>query len=238
MVDKKTRKKCWTRRNIGSNGDLTSIYHALYHRFGPQHWWPGETPFEILVGAILTQNTAWASVSRAIDNLKHAGCLDPETLHRIGVADLAPLIRPSGYFQLKAARLKECVDYLFLTYMGDLNQMFNKNTLSLRKELLSIKGIGPETADSIILYAAQRPVFVVDAYTKRVFSRHGFFPENWGYNDIQLFFMNRLPRDVDLYNEYHALIVRLGKTYCKTRPICDQCPLAYDRIEHNGGCNE
>ena len=234
-MDKKTREKGWTERNIRSNGDLTSVYHALYQRFGPQHWWPGDTPFEIVIGAILTQNTAWSNVSRAIDNLKQAGCLDPETLHRVSAAELAPLIRPSGYFRLKAARLKEFIDYLFRTYGGDPTQMLNKETLLLRKELLSIKGIGPETADSVILYAAQKPIFVVDAYTKRVFSRHGFFPENWGYDDIQLFFMNKLPRDVDLYNEYHALIVRLGKTYCRTRPICDQCPLAYDMSERNRG---
>lgn len=214
---------------------MTSIYHALYHRFGPQHWWPGETPFEIVIGAILTQNTAWANVSRAIDNLKQAGCLDPVTLHRTSVAELASLIRPSGYFRLKAARLKEFIDYLFSTYRGDLQQMLHKEIPVLRQELLNIKGIGPETADSVILYAAQKPIFVVDAYTKRVFSRHGFFTEDLGYHDVQSFFMNRLPKDVDVYNEYHALLVRLAKTYCKTRPICDQCPLAYDMSERNRG---
>jgi len=234
-VDKKQKKAIWTQRDFRSNGHLTRIYHLLYQRFGPQYWWPGDTPFEVVIGAILTQNTSWTNVARAIQNLKDAGCLDPQSLHSLGALELAHLIRPSGYYQIKAQRLKAFIDHLFLHHHGKLEKMFDQDLNTLREELLGIKGIGPETADSIILYAANQPVFVIDAYTKRIFSRHGFFPETWPYEDIQSFFMKHLTPDVRLYNEYHALIVRLAKIHCKKRPICHQCPLNDEMIQIYGG---
>lgn len=213
------------KKNIQSNGDLTRIYHLLFQRFGPQHWWPGETPFEVVVGAILTQNTAWTNVAQAIHNLKNAGCLEPESLYSLDTSQLSELVRPSGYYNIKGQRLKAFIDHLFQHYGGKLEKMFDQEMDMLREELLGIKGIGPETADSIMLYAANKPVFVVDAYTKRIFSRHGFFPGTWAYDKVQSFFMDFLPRNADIYNEYHALIVRLAKEHCRKRPICNKCPL-------------
>lgn len=234
-MEKKQKKAIWTQRDFQSNGDLTKIYYLLFQRFGPQYWWPGDTPFEVVIGAILTQNTSWTNVALAIQNLKDTGCLDPKSLHSIDTSELANLIRPSGYYQIKAERLKTFIDYLFLHHEGRLEGMFDQDLNTLRGELLRIKGIGLETADSIILYAANQPIFVVDAYTRRIFSRHGFFPETWPYADIQSFFMAHLPQDVRLYNEYHALIVRLAKMHCKKRPICNQCPLNDERIQVYGG---
>ncbi len=230
-MNKGQKKDIQSERDIQSNGHLARIYHILLQRLGPQHWWPGETPFEVLVGAILTQNTAWVNVARAIQNLKNAGNLEPESLHKLNLSELSRLIRPSGYYNIKAKRLKEFMDHLFLNHKGKLEKMFDQELHVLREELLGIKGIGPETADSIILYAANKPIFVVDAYTKRIFSRHGFFPEGWRYNEIQSLFMGSLPKDVDVYNEYHALIVRLAKVHCKKRPICHQCPLEKEQIK-------
>ncbi|MBN2373448.1 endonuclease III domain-containing protein [bacterium] len=212
-------------RSIQHDGDLIRIYHLLFKRFGPQRWWPGETPFEVVVGAILTQNTAWTNVARAIHNLKNAGCLEPQSLYQIDIYRLSELIRPSGYYNIKGRRLKVFIDHLFESHEGNLERMFGQETNILREELLGIKGIGPETADSIMLYAANKPVFVVDAYTKRIFSRHGFFPVTWGYNVVQSFFMDFLPHNIKIYNEYHALIVRLAKEHCKKKPVCFKCPL-------------
>ncbi|MGA1863778.1 MAG: endonuclease III domain-containing protein [bacterium] len=224
-MDKEKKKNIRVNENVQSNGHLIGIYHSLFQRFGPQKWWPGETPFEVVVGAILTQNTAWSNVARAIQNLKHADSLDPESLYNINIQELCRLIRPSGYFQIKGKRLKEFIGHLFIKHDGRLEKMFNQDLSLLRQELLGIKGIGPETADSIILYAANKPIFVVDAYTKRIFTRHGYLPEGWSYTEIQKFFMDNLPRDVHIYNEYHALIVRLAKEHCKTKAVCHQCPL-------------
>ena len=234
-MDKKQRKRSWTEKAIRSNGHLTRIYDLLFQRFGPQCWWPGETPFEVVIGAILTQNTAWTNVARAIHNLKNAGCLHPEDFYRLDITELAELIRPSGYYQIKAQRLKEFMKHLFLNHNGKLERMFEQEIRPLRQELLDIKGIGPETADSILLYAASKPIFVVDAYTRRIFSRHGFFPEDWSYSDIQSLFMKSLPQDLQLYNEYHALIVRLAKTHCKKNPVCIGCPLENEKINLSGG---
>ncbi len=202
------------------------IYRALYRAYGPQHWWPGDTPFEVTVGAVLTQNTAWTNVEKAITNLKQERLLTPARLDSIPARRLAALIRPSGYFNIKAKRLKHLLGFIRNRYAGNLNKMFSERPAALRTNLLSVNGIGPETADSILLYAAEMPFFVVDAYTKRVFSRHGFVAPNEDYRQVQKLFMDHLPGDPDLYNEYHALIVRVGKEYCgKRKPSCSECPL-------------
>ena len=206
--------------------NLEAIYAKLYRHFGPQSWWPGETPFEVIVGAILTQNTNWQNVAKAINNLKQAKVLSPKKLYSLPRPRLAQLIRPSGYFNIKAKRLKEFLDFLFKNYNGSLKKMFSRPVEDLRKEILSVKGIGPETADSILLYAGGFPVFVVDAYTKRIFSRQKLLSEDAEYHQVQELFTRSLKKDVQLYNEYHALIVRLGKDFCKkTKPKCEICPI-------------
>lgn len=205
---------------------LESIYQKLFRHFGPQSWWPGETPFEVIVGAILTQNTNWQNVARAIDNLKKAKALTPEKLHALSQPRLAELIRPSGYFNIKAKRLKEFLNFLFKNYGGSLEKMFSRPLEDLRKEILAVRGIGPETADSILLYAGGYPVFVVDAYTKRIFSRLKLLSEEADYHQVQELFTRSLKKDVQLFNEYHALIVRLGKDFCrKNNPKCEICPI-------------
>jgi len=205
---------------------LLVIYKTLYEAYGPQHWWPGDTPFEMMAGAVLTQNTAWTNVEKAIANLKKSRLLSLSRLHNAPGKRLASLIRPSGYFNIKARRLKSLTAFVVGRYRGSLKRMFADDPRTLREGLLGVNGIGPETADSILLYAANRPYFVVDAYTKRVFSRHGFIADGAGYHEAQRLFMNNLPADVRLYNEYHALIVRIGKERCKkSRPLCAGCPL-------------
>jgi endonuclease III related protein len=204
---------------------LHDIYDRLYRRFGPQHWWPGDTPFEIIIGAILTQNTNWDNVKKAIDNLKKNNLLTPEKLYRLDIAELAELIRPAGYYNIKAGRLKSFLNRLFEKFDGDLDRLSSLPADRLREELLSIKGIGPETADSICLYAFGKPVFVVDAYTGRILGRHWLLEPGAGYEDIRMLFESALPKEPPLYNEYHALLVRLGKEHCKTKPQCEGCPL-------------
>jgi endonuclease-3 related protein len=204
---------------------LSEIYEMLYDAFGPQHWWPGETPFEIITGAILTQNTSWTNVEKAIANLKSAGYLTPDALHRIDAAQLAELIRPAGYFNIKAKRLKSFVDWLFDDYGGELANLQNISTSRLREELLAIKGIGRETADSILLYALERPVFVVDAYTARITLRHSLIEPGADYEQLRQLFESNLPEDVQLFNEYHALLVRIGKEFCRPKARCSGCPL-------------
>jgi endonuclease-3 related protein len=202
------------------------IYEILLEHFGPQDWWPGDSPFEIMVGAVLTQNTNWTNVSKAIDNLKQENLLSFEKLHELDVELLAEKIRPAGYFNLKAKRLKNLLDFIDEEYDGSLEEMFAEDIYSLREKILTVKGIGPETADSILLYAGHKPVFVVDAYTHRIFSRHSIIAEDEGYSEIQEYFSLSLPEDVKLFNEYHALIVQLGKEFCKkSKPLCSQCPL-------------
>ncbi len=201
------------------------IYERLFKTFGPRHWWPGETPFEVIIGAILTQNTAWTNVEKAINNLKKYNLLEPNRFKELPQDKLAELIRPAGYYQLKADRLKNFIEFLFLNYAGNLDKMFNGDMWELRAELLGVKGIGLETADSILLYAGNKPIFVVDAYTRRILTRHNLIDEKATYTQIQDLFMNNLPQEVQVYNEFHALIVQLGKEICKSKPDCERCPL-------------
>ncbi len=204
---------------------LLRIYHRLFDAFGPQHWWPARTSFEVMVGAILTQNTNWGNVERAITSLRAADALKPERISQIPLKRLRSLIRSSGFFNQKAARLKAFSRFLVDRYGGRVGKLRREETAKLRGELLALDGIGPETADSMLLYALGKPVFVIDAYTRRVFSRHGYLSEKHGYADWQGLFEENLPRDARLYNEYHALIVKLAKEHCRKRPECGGCPL-------------
>jgi endonuclease-3 related protein len=204
---------------------LLTVYKALYKYSGPQKWWPAKTRFEVIAGAILTQNTAWSNVEKAINNLRRSGLLLPEKIRQIDNRSLAARLRPAGYYNIKAKRLKNFVSFLYSQYGGSIDKLSSEDTDKLRRSLLNVNGIGPETCDSIMLYALNKKVFVVDAYTKRVFSRHGFFKESCDYHAVQKYFMNNLPKSERLYNEYHALIVRLAKEFCRTKPACDGCPL-------------
>lgn len=205
---------------------LFEMYRKLYQAFGPQHWWPGDTPFEIAVGAILTQNTNWGNVEKAIRNLKKNNALSAKVIHEIPPGKLAELIRPAGYFNVKAKRLKSFSGFLMNEYHGSMQRMQLGDMSTLREKLLGINGIGPETADSILLYALEKPVFVIDAYTKRVISRHGVMDYGKSYNEFQALFHSSLKKDLKLWNEYHALFVAVGKTFCKRqKPLCDECPL-------------
>lgn len=197
------------------------IYKDLYDYYGPQHWWPADDWFEVTVGAILTQNTSWNNVEKSIENLKQRDLLEPEKLSKIEEDDLAQLIRSSGFYNLKSKRLKNFLEWL-KKYNYDIDKIKDKSVTSLREELLSIKGIGKETADSILLYAFEMPVFVIDAYTKRMFSRLGLILSR-EYDEFQNFFEKNLTKDVQLYNEYHALIVKHSKVYCKKMPKCSNC---------------
>ena len=204
---------------------LNDIYQRLYSCFGPQGWWPAQTSFEVIIGAILTQNTAWSNVEKALDNLKSGKVLNIAGIRKIQTKHLARLIRPAGYYNIKAQRLKNFIGFLFDDYKGNLRQMLKKELPLLRQELLNINGIGPETADSILLYAAGKSIFVVDAYTRRILLRHGLMDEASTYDQIQDYFMLHLEHDLTCFNEYHALIVRLAKTFCRTKPDCQKCPL-------------
>ncbi len=193
---------------------LTEIYQLLFDRFGPQHWWPGQTQFEIVTGAILTQNTNWANVEKAIANLKAADRLTPEKLHQLDVSQLAELIRPAGYYNITAKRLKNFINWLFDNYDGKLTNLEGLDTNQLRAGLLAVKGVGRETADSILLYALERPIFVVDAYTARIAFRHQLIEPDADYEQLRELFQSNLPQDIQLFNEYHALLVRVGKEFC------------------------
>ena len=210
---------------------LKAIYRVLYRVYGPQHWWPAKTPFEVMVGAVLTQNTAWANVEKAIANLRRERLLTtPSRMINVPPEKLARLIRPCGYFNIKTRRLRHLLSFIHTRYSGSLERMFATDAALLREQMLAINGIGPETADSILLYAGGKPFFVVDAYTRRIFSRKGLISPAADYETIQNFFMENLPRDTCFYNEYHALIVRIGKEHCrKTKPRCTDCPLCYSR---------
>ena len=204
---------------------LLGIYNQLLAHYGPQDWWPAQEPFEVIVGAILTQSAAWGNVEKAIANLKSATALSPEALRRLTLTKVAVLIHPCGYFNAKALKLKSLAHWLGEYYNDNLDKLFANNVARLRQELLSIHGIGQETADSIILYAANKPIFVIDAYTRRIINRIGLALESNSYTAYQALFMDNLPTDAELFNEYHALLVCIGKNVCRNRPLCQQCCL-------------
>jgi endonuclease-3 related protein len=205
--------------------DLNDVYQRLAAAYGPLHWWPAETPFEVAIGAILTQNTNWKNVEMAIGNLRRAQALTPQALSELSRDALEQLIRPSGFFRQKAERLQLLCAYLRTHHQGRLEQLLRQPLEQARRELLQLKGIGPETADSILLYAGDLPSFVVDAYTRRLFERLGELRKNQSYEQIRERFMARLPAAADLYNEYHALIVEHCKRCCRSRPRCGDCCL-------------
>ncbi|HEX2965526.1 MAG TPA: endonuclease III domain-containing protein [Syntrophorhabdaceae bacterium] len=207
---------------------LLSIFNALLEAFGPRHWWPGETRLEVIVGAVLTQNTSWKNVEKAIANLKSADAMDLRTLHEMQREKLAELIKPSGFYNVKSIRLKNTIDVIYNNHSADLRRLESMETELLRDALLSINGIGKETADSIALYAFNKPIFVIDAYTRRFVRNHGLYSGADNYDSVQLFFMQNLPSDTYLFNEFHALIVRLCQNYCRKTPLCEKCPLKED----------
>ena len=204
---------------------LQTLYKTLLAAYGHQQWWPGESPFEVMVGAVLTQNTSWKNVEKAIENLRREDLLDPHRLLAVEPEVLAELIRPAGYFRMKTGRLRNLLTYVVDRYDGDLDAMFSCSVSTLREELLSVNGIGPETADSILLYAGNLPSFVIDAYTYRVMTRHGWIEPEIDYHGLQDHFQSNLADDVQVYNEFHALFVQLGKEHCRKTPKCDGCPL-------------
>lgn len=210
---------------MSSCDKLMEIYGLLLERYGEQGWWPGESRIEIIVGAILTQNTNWGNVEKAINNLKEVECLDVESLYKIEIERLAELIRPAGYYNIKAKRLKNFMNWLESKYGLDLYVVSNVDTWTLREQLLSIKGVGRETADSILLYGFEREVFVVDAYTCRIMCRHGLIDREFDYEQVREFFESNLDNNSQLFNEYHALLVQVGKNHCKVKPKCEGCPL-------------
>ena len=220
---------------------LEEAYHLLFNYFGPQEWWPGETSFEIAVGAILTQNTNWKNVEKAISNLKSNTDFSPKGLYSLEPNKLAELIKPAGYFRLKTKRLRNFLKPVVEIYDANLD-LFNKgSTAEVRERLLNISGIGPETADSILLYAFNRPIFVIDTYTFRMLMRHNLCDESADYDELQSTFIDNMCEDIKLYNEFHALIVMLGKNFCKPKPKCELCPLKCwangPNIKHTDCCN-
>jgi endonuclease-3 related protein len=207
---------------------LLALFRRLLRHFGPQRWWPARTRFEVIIGAILTQNTSWTNVAGAIRAMRAQRLLSARSIDRAPQRTLARVIRSSGYYNIKATRLKQFTHFLLTRYHGSLERMFRADLRSLRKELLSVSGIGEETADSILLYAGGRPIFVVDAYTRRVLERHRLISEGSSYGEIQRLFMDHLPLDATLFNEFHALLVAVGKEFCRKTPRCERCPLRYD----------
>ncbi len=205
---------------------IQTFYDVLLDHFGPQNWWPGDSPFEIMVGAILTQNTNWKNVAQAIANLKQADLLDPHRLAKLDHQQLAALIKPAGYFNIKAKRLRNYLTWFIDRFDGDVESAKQLDTQSLRIELLTIKGIGPETADSILLYGLEKLTFVIDRYTCRILWRHHLLDEDIDYEYVQQLFTDALPAELAIYNEYHALLVAVGKNHCRPRPKCSTCPLA------------
>jgi endonuclease-3 related protein len=206
--------------------ELLEIYGSLLKAFGHRNWWPAEGPFEVIIGAILTQNVSWNNASKAIDNLKAADRLDPVALYKSSPLEIAPLIKPSRFYNMKALKIKNFMDFYFKEYGGDMTAMSGEGQAILRKKLLAVKGLGKETVDCILLYACEMPVFVVDAYTKRTLLRYGLLKGNPSYDEIQGYLMDNLPRDVALYNDFHAQIVHLGNSTCKSMPRCESCPIA------------
>lgn len=204
---------------------LLDLYARLHKAFGPRHWWPADSGFEIAVGAILTQNTAWRNVTKAITNLKARNLLSPRGLYHVSLQDLATAIKPAGYYNVKARRLKHFIHFLFQESDGDLDRLFSRDFDTLRDGLLSVNGIGPETADSILLYVGNKPTFVVDTYTRRILFRHNLVPEEISYDELRSFFMDCLEPDATMFNEYHALLVHLGHKFCiRKESKCTECP--------------
>lgn len=204
---------------------LRHVFDRLFHTFGPQDWWPGESPFEVIVGAILVQNTAWRNVEKAIANLRRSQLLSPAAIDLLPQNELEQLIRPVGYYRLKARRLRNLIDWLIQCYDGSLGEMFAVEPAVLRQQLLCVKGVGPETADSILLYAGNLPVFVADTYTYRILARHGWVGVDADYHVLQQYCYDHLEPDAAFYNEFHALLVRVGHLYCRKTPKCQECPL-------------
>jgi endonuclease-3 related protein len=205
--------------------ELVGIHERMERHFGDLHWWPADSPFEVMVGAILTQNTAWANVEKAINNLKNRGLLSTDQILRLPAAELTELIRPSGYFRLKTARLTAFVKFFVKNYSGSVEEMQKETLPVLRDKLRGVWGVGPETADSILLYACEKPVFVIDAYTRRILLRHRLISEGVSYDAIQALFLENLPHEVPLFKQYHALIVNTAKHFCRKIPNCSGCPL-------------
>ena len=225
----------WAKRDEQMERLLLSFYRELLSRFGHRSWWPADSPLEVCVGAVLTQNTSWKNVVKAIESLKSASALDPFVLYEMTHEELSSLIKPAGYYNVKARRLRSFISHLVEKHDGELASLFDSDTDRLRRELLSINGIGKETADSIILYAANKPIFVVDAYTRRVLERHGIVDEKATYDDMQALFHACFPRDTALYNDFHAQFVAVGHHFCKRVPRCEQCPLC-DFLEQPVQC--
>ena len=215
---------------------LERVYDRLLQSFGPQHWWPGDSPFEVMIGAVLVQNTSWKNVEKAIDNLKAQDLLEPHALYKIPAEELEEWIRPAGYYRVKARRLRSLLEFVLQRYDGSLEAMFRTDPATLREDLLGVHGVGPETADSILLYAGGVPVFVVDTYTHRVLARHGWIGFDADYFELQEHFQSGLAEDAALFNEFHALLVRLGHLHCRKTPKCDGCPLA--DLLPDGGARE
>jgi endonuclease-3 related protein len=220
---------------MGRREELLKIYELLNGYFGDLHWWPADSPFEVMVGAILTQNTAWTNVEKAISALKKQELLSPDALLRIDETILAGIIRPSGYYHIKAKRLKSLVQFFISEYAGKIDRMCKEDLTVLREKLLKVRGVGPETADSIILYACRKPVFISDEYTKRILQRHRITPEDADASQIRTLFMSHLPHIASLFNQFHALLVHTGKMFCRKTPKCDCCPL---RILITAGATE
>ncbi len=215
-----------TESEFDEKSRLLKIYRRMLAHFGPRDWWPADTPFEVMIGAILTQNTSWTNVEKAIRNLKSAHALGPDALFKMDLRRLKRMIRPTGYYNEKAKKLKNYLRFYRAEPICASPQRMARMPLSeMRERLLNVKGIGPETADSILLYALEKPIFVVDAYTRRIFYRMGLTSENASYDELQGFFMRNLPENTELYNDYHAQIVALGKEYCRNKPECGPCPL-------------
>ena len=211
---------------------LIDVYDTLFSKYGPQGWWPGEGPLDVVIGAILTQNTAWSNVEKAITNLKMSNLWSLESIHRSSQEDLASVVLSSGYFNQKARKLKAFAEHIYIKHEGDLAKFLNQELSRLRRELLSIYGIGPETADDILVYAAEKPSFIIDVYTKRILGRLGIidFKHRARYEDYQKLIQDQLPQDVQLFNEFHALLDNHAKLICKKSPICSECVLI-------DGCN-
>jgi endonuclease III related protein len=204
---------------------IERVFERLFYVHGPQHWWPADSPFEVIVGAILTQNTTWKNVKQAIGKLRDNGLLTADAINAVPLQSLATLIRSSGYYNQKAQKLKAFCKHVQYHWGGNLDDFLGQDMAKLREELLSLHGIGPETSDSIILYAGHQPTFVVDAYTYRIFHRHGWIPEAISYEELRSFFMEALAPDAAFFQEYHALLVRTGHLYCRSKPACAPCPL-------------